>query len=449
MDFFQAVQNEIATFGQELVNPPGFDPFMGCIVMQRERQLLSFVKRIAFEHGVPKLVFQRVDNRPGIFREKLRPTCQADQHHDQCVDHISERLTDQGIDFNPQAYSRLTYLATGLDEYAILNPKEYKMKGMDSMNKELEVSNHEIESLANVLAERFIQRRDLYSKQLDDGRYLCIRKPLKDWHLAAHLRGEITLGAYVLDENSKTRYIVFDADDDIAMEKLVGMALDLEADGIPAYLEQSRRGGHLWLFFGQPVMGRDARAFAKGLVDIYELENIELFPKQSKLKEGPGSLIRLPFGVHRKTGERYDFITPSGNPLAPSLLEQIQLLSTPQSVSMAAFSAYRKFGTKTFRKAEFVPTEAASGTLSQRIKESVTAVDFISQFVELSADGRGLCPFHEDNRHSFAVNAEKNYWNCFAGCGGGDIIHFWEKWQGIPRGAAIRELSSGREGRER
>jgi hypothetical protein len=276
------------------------------------------------------------------------------------------------------------------------------MKGMDSMNKELEVSNHEIESLANVLAERFIQRRDLYSKQLDDGRYLCIRKPLKDWHLAAHLRGEITLGAYILDENSKTRYIVFDADDDIAMEKLVGMALDLEADGIPAYLEQSRRGGHLWLFFGQPVTGRDARAFGKGLVDIYELENIELFPKQSKLKEGPGSLIRLPFGVHRKTGERYDFITPAGNPLAPSLEGQMQLLQLPHKVCLWRLflptgSSVRKHS----KRPKLSPLKPLRYALATYQRERYCLVDFISQFVELSADGRGLCPFHEDNRHSF------------------------------------------------
>ena len=38
------------------------------------------------------------------------------------------------------------------------------------------------------------------------------------------------------------------------------------------------------------------------------------------------------------------------------------------------------------------------------------------------------------------MNQEGNYWNCFARCGGGDISHFWEKWQGVSRGEAIREL---------
>ena len=57
-------------------------------------------------------------------------------------------------------------------------------------------------ALADSLGQTFIQRRDLYARQLDDGRYLCFRKPLTDNHLVAHLQGEITLGAYVLDQNS-------------------------------------------------------------------------------------------------------------------------------------------------------------------------------------------------------------------------------------------------------
>jgi hypothetical protein len=309
------------------------------------------------------------------------------------------------------------------------------------MNKEQAIPNPEVELLAQSLGERFIQRRDLYPKQLDDGRYVCIRKPLNSWHLAAHLQGEITLGAYLLDESSQARYIVFDADDDPMLGKLTALARDLGADGVPSYLEQSRRGGHLWLFFAQPVSGNVARLFGKGLVNVYELGDIELFPKQSRLKDGPGSLVRLPFGIHRRTGERYGFITPDGQPLALSLPEQVQLLSAPQTVPLAAFNAYRKFGSKTYPKAEIAPVEVPTGSLSKRIKDSVSAFDFISQYVALSPAGKGLCPFHDDNRFSLSVNLERNYWNCFAGCGGGSIIDFWMKKQNCDFKTALRELA--------
>ena len=86
------------------------------------------------------------------------------------------------------------------------------------MNKEIEVPHAEYAQLAGELASTFIQRRDLYPCQMDDGSYICIRKPLNDWHLIAHLKGEITLGAYVLDPESQARFIAIDADNEPQMD---------------------------------------------------------------------------------------------------------------------------------------------------------------------------------------------------------------------------------------
>ena len=46
------------------------------------------------------------------------------------------------------------------------------------MHKELEALGFETDDLVDCLAETFISRRDLYARQLDDGRYICVRKPL-------------------------------------------------------------------------------------------------------------------------------------------------------------------------------------------------------------------------------------------------------------------------------
>ena len=40
------------------------------------------------------------------------------------------------------------------------------------MNKEVEVRNQELYPLANQLAGTFIQRRDLYARQMEDGSYV-------------------------------------------------------------------------------------------------------------------------------------------------------------------------------------------------------------------------------------------------------------------------------------
>lgn len=309
------------------------------------------------------------------------------------------------------------------------------------MHKELEIANVELEMLAEGLANAFIMRRDLYARQFDDGSYICVRKPLTTGHVARHLKGELTLGAYLLDPDDRARYVVFDADDAPQFERLVQAAVALEGQGAFPYLEQSRRGGHMWLFFYQPISGWKARAFGKGLAAAFDLTDLELFPKQDRLKDGPGSLIRLPFGIHRRTGQRYGFVTTGGELIAPIRIEQIRMLSAPRSVPKAVFTTYRETASSTRQTTEIAPSEASGGTLSQRIKGSVTALDFIGRYIELSPGGVGFCPFHDDNHRSFAVSADGNYWHCFAGCGGGSIIDFWMKWRDCDFRDALKELA--------
>jgi hypothetical protein len=307
------------------------------------------------------------------------------------------------------------------------------------------VPDKELSRPALVLAQRFVRRWDLHARQIDDGSYVCVHEPLNVGHLFAHLRGEITLGAYLLDQESQARFIVLDADDAQAWEHLGHLASALAEEEVPAYLEKSRRGGHLWLFFAEAVAGREARAFGQGLLATHQVEGVELYPKQDRLADGPGSLIRMPFGVHRLTGQRYGFYTADGSPLAGSIREQIYALGAPETVPEAAFEAYRSFVPSETVEAPGEPlTVPERGTLSERIKASVTVLEFVSQYVDLkpTASGAvGLCPFHDDHHPSFGVNVEGNYWHCFAGCGGGSVIDFYIKWRKCDFTTAVRELA--------
>ena len=56
--------------------------------------------------------------------------------------------------------------------------------------------------------------------------------------------------------------------------------------------------------------------------------------------------------------------------------------------------------------------------------------------MELQPNGRGLCPFHDDQAASFSVNRQENYWHCFAGCGTGSIIDFYMQYQKQVKGQA-------------
>ena len=283
-------------------------------------------------------------------------------------------------------------------------------------------------ALAEMLSQQFIQRQDLHARQLDDGRYVMVKRRYSTGLMYLHLMGQITLGAYLLDLQSQARFMVLDADDDLGFEGLKRIARDL-----PAYLECSRRGGHLWVFFSEPISGEKARRFGLGLCNVHELE-AEVFPKQDRLVDGPGSLIRVPFGIHRKTGCRYGFINPDGEALGTTV-GQIATLSNPQAVPMELVNIYQYQEQKK-------PIYAAYTGLHEDLK-SIPLTEFIGQYVALrpiASGALGLCPFHEDHRPSFGVNSRGNYWYCFAGCGGGDIVSFWMKLKNCDFTRAVKEL---------
>jgi hypothetical protein len=284
--------------------------------------------------------------------------------------------------------------------------------------------------LVRAYANTFIARRDVYPVQRADGRYVSLKKRLTLGTVAAHLSGTITLGAYALDADSRAQWICLDADTSEHWAGVLTLARALQAQHITPYLERSRRGGHLWLFFA-PLPGTDARRFGRTLLDTHNLAGVELFPKQDRLTTGPGSLVRLPLGIHRKTGRRYHFVTLDGEPLAPTIREQVRLLATPEQIPPAYIRAVIQNAAQApdVFQAHLVVGEPQGETLSDRIKHAVSVYDFVSQFVTLNERGVGCCPFHDDQHQSFSVNPSGNFWHCFAGCGGGSIIDFWMKWR--------------------
>ncbi len=307
---------------------------------------------------------------------------------------------------------------------------------------ERHLSDQELIPLVDVLAEGFIQRWDKYPKQLPDGQYITVHAPLRRSLLAAHLRGTETLGAYLLNQESQARFMVLDADNDPDRRRLVALSRVLSQLACPSYLEASRRGAHLWFFFDEPRPGEAVRKLGHGLMTYFNLSDIELFPKQNALRdEGPGSLVRLPFGIHKKSGRRYGFYTPDGEPLAPTLSAQIVALSQPQTVPERLFAHYSEYAAAPPPQPVFEPVDGEGERPSDRIKTAISCYDFVRQYVQLSASGRGQCPFHDDQVASLSVNPQDNYWHCFAGCGGGSIIDFWMRWRQADFVTAVAELS--------
>jgi hypothetical protein len=269
---------------------------------------------------------------------------------------------------------------------------------------------------AEILGKQFIQRWDVRAEQLGNGGYICIREPLTPDDLDQHVLGQKTLGAYVLDERGHARYTVLDADTDDQWEKLTSAHMTLKQEGVPSYRETSRRGGHLWFFFERAVSGVAARSFGEGLSMRFNL-NSEVFPKS--VTGDVGSLVRLPLGVHKKSGERYPFIDEDGLPIGETVRQQAMKLEDLELLKLEDIAHYK----------DIAPLRARR-QFSEKRHEDVFA--YISQLVELKptkSGGIGHCPFHDDEHMSFSVNKRGNYWHCFAGCGGGEIGQFKKKWK--------------------
>src|SRR5688572_25595964 len=150
-----------------------------------------------------------------------------------------------------------------------------------------EQENHELYLTADRLAKTFVNRQDCFAIQADTGQYYSVKDALTVNHVVRHLKGEITLGVYLLGLDGTAKFTVIDADDEEGFEKLTQVQERLP---LPSYLELSRRGGHLWFFFEEPVEGKIAKNFGLEIAKRFSVE-AEVFPKQSE-SDGPGSCIR-------------------------------------------------------------------------------------------------------------------------------------------------------------
>jgi hypothetical protein len=151
-------------------------------------------------------------------------------------------------------------------------------------------------------------------------------KMLDEGATRMHLNGDITISLYAINpETQRSKWVAIDADFDGALESLFQLQWELKQDGVDAALEQSRRGGHLWIFGAEPLLASECRIYVYNLALRLGVpvkggglkDGIEVFPRQDRLCDGEfGNAIRAPLGVHRKTNRRYWFYEADLNPEA-------------------------------------------------------------------------------------------------------------------------------------
>ncbi|HEX7734663.1 MAG TPA: hypothetical protein VF458_07365 [Ktedonobacteraceae bacterium] len=297
-----------------------------------------------------------------------------------------------------------------------------------------------------------VGRRSDYAVQQRNGRYLRAFHPLTDTILHKHLAGQACVGTYVRDEQGYCSFAVFDADQAEGLTILKELQTDLANHGAPAYLERSRRGGHLWLFFREPCPAALARAW---LLPMAVKRKLELFPKQS-FGQGIGSLMRLPLGVHQRSGKRYPFLTPDLQPVARTLSEQLHWLAQVQRVMpppTISLPPERDFP-------PFIPPTDEQYIDKSRSLHSIhdwnaaqNPFTLIGHYVRLGHNGTGHCPFSEhhdegrDSHASFHVFYPRRpggmCWYCYAWERGGTAFDFLRHYHRLDARTLWRQIVAG------
>lgn len=120
-----------------------------------------------------------------------------------------------------------------------------------------------------------------------------------------HLRGYHTVGVYPLLSDDTCWFLAVDFDKATWTDDSAAFLQACAARGIPAELERSRsgQGGHVWIFFAEPVLASIARRLGAHLItetmernpDIGFSSYDRFFPSQDSMPAGGfGNLIALP-----------------------------------------------------------------------------------------------------------------------------------------------------------
>lgn len=135
-----------------------------------------------------------------------------------------------------------------------------------------------------------------------------------------HLDREEVLGAYTVNQGNFVRWIAFDIDSKVGIEKAREIAKKisdfLKENNIPHVIEFSgSKGYHVWIFMVEKTDAKRAKEFGERLRDFYGFAksgklHVEVYPKQSELaKDEIGSLLRLPLGRHPVTFNEAKFVS--------------------------------------------------------------------------------------------------------------------------------------------
>ena len=170
---------------------------------------------------------------------------------------------------------------------------------------------------------RLVGNPDAYAVQHEDGTWHPVREELTDEVLQSHLDQERTIGTYI-NVADHSHLLVFDIDEpDLELASQVYTALLEMGIRQPGIELSGGKGWHVWVVFQDEVMAHELRRIGRVVLAMAGLPaSTEVFPKQDMVKD-LGNLVKLPDGVHRKTGNENPMTTPYPKAVPVAVLRHI------------------------------------------------------------------------------------------------------------------------------
>ncbi len=195
----------------------------------------------------------------------------------------------------------------------------------------------------------------------------CKYVPLTNEALQAHLEGRHVIGIYPLRQDETCYFLTIDLDKDGWKEDAAAFLEVCKSNDVPAALERSRsgNGGHVWIFFTEPIPAVLARNMGSYLLtetmsrhhQLSMASYDRLFPNQDTMpKGGFGNLIALPLQKEARKSGNTEFLDAQFQPYA----DQWTYLASIRKMNLHEVQTIANEATKTNRVtgvAAFSPEE--------------------------------------------------------------------------------------------
>ena len=270
-------------------------------------------------------------------------------------------------------------------------------------------SDPEALQIATVYIATFAPRTDAYAAHGGSG-WIAVHADLTpEVVISAFTQGRPgSISAYMLAADSTSHVVALDVDLDDGFDLACRVQRVMAVAGVPAYVEPSRRGAHLWCVLAARLPGivlRHALRTFLSEAGMTPSPKIELRPAQDRLgsPDALGSALRMPTMPHPLTGQRYPLHDPDGVSLglklAPMLLA-VDLAS--EALIVAAAERWSEPAIASVRGPVRGHLESPIAAFNAAV--GVSSVLAREWGVENAVPGRSIrCPAHDDRSPSLSI----------------------------------------------